>query len=764
MGNLKRILKNVRFRFAHLTILLIPLSYFFITHTWIPEKASNCSDQIYFSAHTSKPSVISLFNGKDSLTSWALNSQGYKYLPFTGPINLSASLYLKIENLSERDTFSLLSINLFHDDNVYSLFDKNENVCTIKNAVLSDKSDEINAIVQQTNEPLIVNLLPFSVLKKDSPKHVVYIIIIFILIGTYILVLILSPRAVYIISTSLLASALMFFYFWACNDMQYQVTISTKSKLDRVDFFYNNNPVFSSKNDIIVEERNDYFKSQVDLEVFNFLRCDVDEKTKELSDFQICTKTGILRNSWDYSSLASDRILMNDMIRNGGKFYICGSDPYFALTSSFQIQSIRWISLLRQNIFFLLTIFLFLILISAHKLAEKHNLVTFFFVIAFLVIISFALIVRLFNSDRITLKSEMRNSNPIPVFQLDSSEIFIQKLDDYLKDQLPGRNNLVIMNNLVEYSIFRELINNPIVHFGKDGWLYFIGGAAKENYENRYPLSPQELKKMKEVLIARRDWLHKRGIHFYVIFPPLTHFIYEENIGPRMWRYNQKSKIDQLLEYLKLNSNLDVIDIYNPLMEEKKKGKMQLYFKDNCHWSYKGGYVAYDAVIKYIKNDFQNVGNPIDYNEIIWTELKGYTPDLMRLLAIDKYFSFHECFPVFKYKIPTDTIYPVYYGVGSPIRPFCLNTKRDDRPSMLMYGDSYSACILSFLNNNFDRTIFVGTHFFYPSIIEKEKPDIVIQEMADGTIYDLLLQNPPLPEMNDSMKIQNYSKNKKLKF
>ncbi|MEI8201709.1 MAG: hypothetical protein WCH34_01770 [Bacteroidota bacterium] len=751
---LKNIIGKLQFKAAYFAFLLIPITYYFISHNWAGEVVSNCSDQVYLSAHTSKPSVISLFNGSDSLCSWTLDSPSFKYLPYTGPLDLNSSFYLKIDKLSENDTISLLSVNLFHNDKVYSLLDRNEAVCGITNAIPVNNTDEIKATVLKSKEAVIVNLLPFSVMKNNQPNQLIDIIILLMFLVAFVVVIIVSPKSGYFIVISIVTSILMLFYFWVSNDMQYQVTLSTSTPIKRVDFFYNDNPVFSPKKVNIDLKGTSFFKSQVDLSKFNFLRCDVEESTKELKDLHICTKTGLIRNNWDYSKISSDKLMMNDMLRVGDTYYVCGGDPFFILSTSNQVDGIRLITLLRQNIFFLITFFLFLFLILSNRLAHKHNPIAFLLFVVFLVFISFGLMLRLFNSDRIEMTSEKRFASPMPTFNIDSASIFVQNLDNYLKDQIAGRNNIITTNNLLEYSVFRQLINNPTVHFGLDGRLFLITGIVKEDYENRYPLTNDELRKMKDVLLARKNWLKKKGIHFYLIFPPMAYSVYDEYVGPRLWHYNKKSKIQQLLEYLKTSSDLDVIDIYSPIMEAKKKISTNLYFKENCHWNYFGSYVAYRAMVNYIKRDFSNIGDPLTLKDITWVKDKNYFADLLRPLAIEKFYPTDELAPKFKNVVITDTVYPVYPDFHPPFAPACIHTNRKDCPSMLMYGDSYAGCLLSFLTYNFNRTTFLWTPTLQPAIIEKEKPDIVIQEMVAAWVYNLLNENPPLPEVKDTIRKQ----------
>ncbi|OQA01297.1 MAG: hypothetical protein BWY70_00427 [Bacteroidetes bacterium ADurb.Bin408] len=312
----------------------------------------------------------------------------------------------------------------------------------------------------------------------------------------------------------------------------------------------------------------------------------------------------------------------------------------------------------------------------------------------------------------------------------------------------------MVINNLIEYNLFRQLLNNRNVHFGRDGWMFYIGANCRENYENRKPLTIEQLEAMKEVLVARHEWLKERGIKFYLVFPPMAYFVYEEKVGPRLWRYNQKTKLEQLLEFLKKNTELNIIDIYNPLMEAKKGKPIRLYYRDNSHWNYFGSYVAYRAMIQYIKKDFENIDPPLPLSKIDWIEFKEYYSDFLKLVGIYKYYTYNEVMPVINCEPVPDTLKPVFPELVSPVYPFTIvNHHKSHKPSMLLYGDSFSGFLLTYLNYNFYRSTFLWTPIFYPTIIEKEHPDIVIQEMADYTILNILNPNPPLPEMNDTVNV-----------
>ncbi len=749
----KQLLSKLKFRPSYLFFLLLPASYFLIENIQTNNVHHTNPDQLFFSARSSKPSQIILYNGNDSVTSWDLNSSAYKYFQYAGPINKSSNLWLKVNKLAEGDTLSLLSCNLFQEGQTYSLYDKDAPWSKMKNVTFGENHDECYAIVKHTNMPVIIELKPFDLIQKGRPGLYIVSIIIIVFLLVFLIILVLGPKPKYLIVVSIVSSLLMFIFFWLCRDLQDQVILSNKSPVKSVQFYYSNNPTFIPEQIVSTDKGICTFKANIDLITFPYLRCDVLENTKELEDLSLSTKTGVLKKSWDYSTTPSSKLLVNDMVRHGNIWYVRGSDPYFVLTSEYQLDSIQWLTLVKQTIFLMLTLVCFLLLLALHRVAIKQDAVVFFTSVFFLIFISYGLILHFFSSEGIVLSAERRYTNPRPTAQIDSTMVFVKQLDDYIKDQIPGRNNIVIMNNLIEYSTFGELLNNPNVHFGKDGWMFYIGGICRENYENRTPLTQEELIKMKTVLMARKNWLKERGIQFYLVFPVMSYVIYEEKVGPRLWRYHKPSKLDQLLTYLHAETDLDIIDIQTPLMEAKKGGYMDLYYKSNTHWSHYGGYVAYCAMIEEIRKDFPEIGPPMQLKDIEWVKFDVYSPDLYVLSALDKFVDCYEVKPFnAKLKASAETTHPYYPELTSPAPAYCFhNNSISKNPNVLMYGDSFGGFLLYYLTYNFSHTYYLFTPTFYPTIIEKEKPEIVIQEMADYTIYRILNENPPLPALKDSI-------------
>ncbi len=60
---------------------------------------------------------------------------------------------------------------------------------------------------------------------------------------------------------------------------------------------------------------------------------------------------------------------------------------------------------------------------------------------------------------------------------------------------------------------------------------------------------------------------------------------------------------------------------------------------------------------------------------------------------------------------------------------------RPELPRAVVYRDSMAIPLIPLLAENFSRVVFVSSRGFDPALIEREKPDIVIEEMVERTLH-----------------------------
>ena len=68
-------------------------------------------------------------------------------------------------------------------------------------------------------------------------------------------------------------------------------------------------------------------------------------------------------------------------------------------------------------------------------------------------------------------------------------------------------------------------------------------------------------------------------------------------------------------------------------------------------------------------------------------------------------------------------------------RPFAYGVDRRDLPRAVVFRDSFSNALIPFLSENFERTLYVWDPDLLPEFVESERPDVVIQQIAERLIH-----------------------------
>jgi len=66
--------------------------------------------------------------------------------------------------------------------------------------------------------------------------------------------------------------------------------------------------------------------------------------------------------------------------------------------------------------------------------------------------------------------------------------------------------------------------------------------------------------------------------------------------------------------------------------------------------------------------------------------------------------------------------------------------ERDDAklPRAVMFRDSYATHLIPFLSEYFQRIVYVWRYHFDRALIERERPDVVIEEMVERRLMGSL--------------------------
>jgi alginate O-acetyltransferase complex protein AlgJ len=280
----------------------------------------------------------------------------------------------------------------------------------------------------------------------------------------------------------------------------------------------------------------------------------------------------------------------------------------------------------------------------------------------------------------------------------------------------------------------------PTVIVGKNGWFFLTEAPCTKGCQPSQPLAPMQLARWKQVLEARRDWLAQRGIRYLVVFVPEKQTVYREHL-PRKYRplQTQDTRLDQLTAYLRMHTDVPVLDLREPLREAKAHDR--LYHCTDAHWNARGAYVGYRGIVDRLASWFAGM-EPLPraiFKEDAENEPGG---DCARLLGLDQELVEEnlKLTPTPEHPLLTRwTTEGFQRGPACIAPPFAMLQTAPHLPRAVMFGDSFTAGMVPFLSQHLQRIAYYSQVFptFDVAAVEREQPDVVIQEMVERKLQYL---------------------------
>ncbi len=214
--------------------------------------------------------------------------------------------------------------------------------------------------------------------------------------------------------------------------------------------------------------------------------------------------------------------------------------------------------------------------------------------------------------------------------------------------------------------------------------------------------------------------------------------MYPEKLPGKYRKVDDRSELDDLKDYLDKHCSVKLIDLREELA--KAKEVRDIYYTTDIHWNPWGGFTGYRVLMNEMLKDHPELGLPCragDYTVKADTNDNG---DLALQIALnDKltrvtYLMMPKA-PLRAKPLPEEALPASAFFKYKPVF-----TKGPDpnAPKLLMFRDSFAVYLMPYLNEHFSRSVYVWTPILIPDIIEKEKPDIVVQEIMELFLPDLL--------------------------
>lgn len=317
--------------------------------------------------------------------------------------------------------------------------------------------------------------------------------------------------------------------------------------------------------------------------------------------------------------------------------------------------------------------------------------------------------------------NENRTLAEKPIIRITSIAQFPRLYDNYFNDNLPFRNQIIRAKSYVDYKFLHIVMSNRVLR-GKGNWLFYDETISDYKGNNIY--TKEQLTCISENLQQMQDYLSDKGIEFYLFIAPNKSSVYTEFMPDFINTEGVSNKVKQLIEYLRLNTDIPII---YPLNELKSyKDRYLLYYFTDTHWNSLGGFIGSQMLLKTLGMESLAVEDfPVNYS-------KKSGGDLAKMLNLSDLLGDTET-----NLLGFNENYNMEYSDNIGNYQITSSNNSNDK-TLFMIRDSFSLAMISYLAPEFRRCIFVHRDIFDNANIEKENPDVVVYEIVERYSDQLL--------------------------
>ena len=321
--------------------------------------------------------------------------------------------------------------------------------------------------------------------------------------------------------------------------------------------------------------------------------------------------------------------------------------------------------------------------------------------------------------------TEQRTLAQIPEFSADWPADF----EHYYDDHMGLRDNLVRAWAWLHIEGLGISSSDSLI-VGKDGWFFFGDERAVAQYRGIARFEREALLRWGRVLEERRRWLSERDIRYLLVLVPNKHRIYAEYMPDGLPRRSDRSQLDDLVDYLETESSVPFLDLREPLEDAARHAR--IYHKTDTHWNDLGAYAAYRAILQKLAEQLPAFEG---HEPVAVRPFERTTPGL----GLPQIVGLSQAYPERSFDLrvtePRAEV-PRKQRAGWEDRlrrqlPFALGTGDERLPKAVMFRDSFANALVPYLSESFSRIVYVWERDLNPEVVETEKPDVVIQEIAE---------------------------------
>jgi alginate O-acetyltransferase complex protein AlgJ len=348
-------------------------------------------------------------------------------------------------------------------------------------------------------------------------------------------------------------------------------------------------------------------------------------------------------------------------------------------------------------------------------------------VVLFVIIITVPALGMVLGFDRARIsESEMRELAPWPTWSWARQDLVAwpAAFQKYFEDHFALRNRLIDWRSAF---LWRRLgtTSSDTVIAGREGWLFYAADGGIDDWIQAEPFTHDELEVWRETLLRRRAFLTARGIRYLLVIAPDKQMIYPEYMPDALRRLRNDFRADQLIAHMRLTTpDLHILDLRPAIIAAKPTGL--LYHRYDTHWNDRGGLVGYQQIARALqqwlprmqplqRSDFDTDPTVPSGDKTTMLGLRDAGKVAMPGLVLRRGESYRIVEPE----------HPDPYGESG-----LIVTENNDKslPKAVIYRDSFGGRLIPFLSEHFSRASYLWQNEFDFDQVERDKPDVLIQE------------------------------------
>jgi len=274
---------------------------------------------------------------------------------------------------------------------------------------------------------------------------------------------------------------------------------------------------------------------------------------------------------------------------------------------------------------------------------------------------------------------------------------------------------------------------------GRNGWFFYADDGAVEDYVSENPLTPEALANWRHALVRAERWLRARNIAYLCLIAPDKHVLYPDEMPSTVVRIGEKSRTDQFYGYLWDTEVL--VDVRPALVAARARER--IYQKTDTHWNDRGALVAYQTIVNAARAQLPSIPPPWTRDEFDAVSLDVAGKDLAGMMGLKRVLREQDLRLVPRRPRLARVVEPSGGQPDDEVGRLVTEIPGSTLPRAVVLRDSFASQLAPFLSEHFSRAVYLWQNDFDAGVVEREHPDLVIQEIVGRHLHNFI----PSPEL-----------------